>query len=229
MYDDPAELIRSLNRKMPDILPFESTFSGGANFNVAVPVNEKAVQFKLQSKSNPIINMEWHGPRVRLEFSKEGEVLRRMLGCEFRIQSPWIFFAGNTFRDKAKWSIMTGAEKAANLKKGLGDADINTVWESVSTKTFDPTTGNQTLYVYCSVADFSFVGDEKAQILRTLAVSGNNGDIKTERFDMGHYVPVLPSLFETIHINIANDHGETARFHSGKSLVKLHFRPYRSF
>jgi hypothetical protein len=102
-------------------------------------------------------------------------------------------------------------------------------WSWQARRTFDPAVGNQILYVYSSVADFSFVGNEKAQILRTLAIGGRNNEVKTERFDVGHYVPVLPSQFETIEITIANESGENARFQSGKSLVKLHFRPYRTY
>ena len=54
-------------------------------------------------------------------------------------------------------------------------------------------------------------------------------DVVTERFDIGHYVPLLLTTFENIRIELANDLGELAKFHAGKSMVKLHFRRYKLY
>ena len=93
----------------------------------------------------------------------------------------------------------------------------------------NPLLGNQSLFVYCDVADYSLVGDTASQILRSVSIKGSFMELITERFDIPHYAPVLMNHFETISVSLATDLDETAKFATGKALVKLHFRPRRAY
>jgi hypothetical protein len=84
--------------------------------------------------------------------------------------------------------------------------------------------GNQSIFVYCDVADYSLVGDTATQFLRSVSIKGRNREIIAEKFDSPHYVPVLPSCFETVHVHLANDLGDSVEFGTGKTILKLHFR-----
>ena len=85
------------------------------------------------------------------------------------------------------------------------------------------------MFVYCDIADYSFVDDSLAQILRCVPIRGKHLEVVTERFDLGNYVPVLSNNFQTVSINLANELGNLVKFHAGRSMVKLHFRRYRPY
>ena len=85
------------------------------------------------------------------------------------------------------------------------------------------------MFVYCDVADYSLVGDSSAQVLRSVPIKGSFMETITERFDIPHYVPVLRTHFESLQIAVGTDLEATARFATGKTLIKLHFRPARPY
>ena len=84
--------------------------------------------------------------------------------------------------------------------------------------------GFYTLYVYCSLCEAQVVGDYYVPLIRTVSISGENGDLIMKTYDEPHYVPVNTSKFDTIEINIKDDQGKDVAFESGKVLCKLHFR-----
>ena len=90
-------------------------------------------------------------------------------------------------------------------------------------------TGNQSMFVYCDVADYSYLGDTLSQNLCTVPIRGDHLKVVTERFDLGHYVPVLLTNFENITINLANHTGDLIKFYAGKSMVKLYLRRHRPY
>ena len=230
LYRDPFDdIIKLINDQVPVTKEFFLKLNDPANDKAGVTTEsgalyknggDKALTFSLRDNR---IHVTMDSPRVYLTFPQGSETLMAMFGLEARNN---FIKHENLARDIWKnWSTLEPAWKTETIRQVL----IKPSWKWAAPRLFDPTAGKQILYVYCSVADFSFLGNEKAQILRTLAVSGKYGDIKTDRFDAGHYVPVLGSLFEDIQVTIANETGDNAHFHSGKSIIKLHFRPHRSY
>jgi hypothetical protein len=129
---------------------------------------------------------------------------------EICIISPKI---GVTFDDKHLQQMLGYAKDRV---EGLGTHTAD--------KPVNLTLGNQSIFVYCDIADYSLVGDSATQFLRNVPIKGHEHGIVSEKFDSPHYVPVLPSYFETIHVHLANDLGDSIEFATGKTVVKLHFR-----
>ena len=234
-YKDSSDLIKVINDMIPDMVDFVAGIKTDDNkmlpLLIETKTNEAAVKFAMLSPSNPTVRATFASSRVTMNFPLGSESLRAMLGFNRSIepyQRPLRRSRTQYFTPPLNWMGSPAPERLAQLKRVMAPDD-DEPWHMTASRSFDAMVGNQMLYVYCSVADFSFLGNEKAQILRTLSTGGKHNEPKTERFDVGHYVPVLPSQFETIQVTIANESGENARFYSGKTLVKLHFRPYRDY
>jgi len=84
--------------------------------------------------------------------------------------------------------------------------------------------GFNSLYVYCSICEPQIVGDAYVPLLRTVYITGNQGDTVNNIYDSPHYVPVNIDTLDTIEINIKNDMNEQVSFKTGKVICKLHFR-----
>lgn len=80
------------------------------------------------------------------------------------------------------------------------------------------------LYVYCDIIDYQFVGDSKVQLLRTVSTHNSSFDHFDIIYDSPHYLPVNKKTINTINIFIASDTGDKILFNSGKVFVKLHFK-----
>ena len=89
---------------------------------------------------------------------------------------------------------------------------------------FDLNRGLHTFFVYCDVIDGQLVGDTNVRLLRTVPVSGKNGEIIAKSFDNIHYVSLNRSTFQEIEIQITDDLGRNVQFAHGRVIVKLHFR-----
>lgn len=85
----------------------------------------------------------------------------------------------------------------------------------------------EALYVYCDIIDFQFVGDTKAQLLRTVVVSNNYFSLVSMNYENPHYVHINQNHINSINIDIRSDTGDHVHFLEGKVIVKLHFRPIR--
>ena len=88
----------------------------------------------------------------------------------------------------------------------------------------DVSRGFNSLYVYCSICEPQIVGDTYVPLLRTVFLTGKQGDIVNNTFVSPHYVPVNSKTFDTIEVNIKNDLNENVSFTTGKLICKLHFR-----
>lgn len=230
VYQEPYnDLLKSINEQMLPANEFMLELNDPANDK---PGETQASTVLYQKSDKPILLFEmienrvqavFDNARVYVTFPEGSETLMAMLGLEARAN---VIRHTNLDRDIfVAWTTLSVPWQYETIWNTL----VTGPWKWIAPRLFDSTAGKQILYVYCSVADYSFLGNEKAQILRTLAVSGKYAEIKTERFDSGHYVPVLGSQFEDIRVIIANETGENAHFQSGKSMVKLHFRPYRPY
>lgn len=83
----------------------------------------------------------------------------------------------------------------------------------------------QSLFIYCDIIDYQFVGDSFVPLLRTVVV--DNSYLKTAwvHYDNPHYLNVNKSEISSIKVQIRDDNGNKIRFENGKIIAKLHFRP----
>ena len=199
IYTSSEKLIQCISEQIPNLEPFKLDLNATTFL--------KAFRMELQPDRRVCISFP--SARVKLYFDKDSTALQTMLGFDMD-QDKFIPTIEEkiqyAFRDFDSFPIKRVGRLLINLRVGL-----------------------QSLYVYCNVADYGPVGDSLSQILRTVPIRGGPMDVITERFDIGHYVPLLLTTFENIRIELANDLGELAKFHAGKSMVKLHFRRYKPY
>lgn len=84
--------------------------------------------------------------------------------------------------------------------------------------------GLHTFFIYCNIVEYQLVGDSNVPLLRTVAVSGKNGEVVAKSFDNIHYVGLGRSTFQDIELHITDDTGLRVPFEQGRIIVKLHFR-----
>jgi len=84
--------------------------------------------------------------------------------------------------------------------------------------------GLHSLYVYCDVLENVPVGDTEAPLLRIISGAGDHGSEIHQTFDPPRYIPLQKKHFDSIEIDIRDDHGEPVSFESGKLYVTLHFK-----
>lgn len=106
---------------------------------------------------------------------------------------------------------------------------LGAMMTKVSKKPINTRVRNQNIFVYCVVADLSLDGDSAAQILRAIPIQVSVKSVVQHRFHIPHYVLVLTDLLETIQFTLANDLVDVLRFEIGKSMIELHFRPFRPY
>jgi hypothetical protein len=87
--------------------------------------------------------------------------------------------------------------------------------------------GFYAIYVYCDLVEPTVVGDVKVPLLRTVNISGREGEIVNRTFETVQYMPLHRKQFETIDINIRDDTGRPVPFQRGKVIATLHFRMKR--
>lgn len=85
------------------------------------------------------------------------------------------------------------------------------------------------MLIYTDVIEPTFIGHEKAQIIKILNTgdalgSCKFGDVRSTEFHHMHYTPVLKKDFESISVDIRDCTGSFMPFRHGVSTVKLHFR-----
>ena len=89
----------------------------------------------------------------------------------------------------------------------------------------DLNTHSNRFYVYSDVANYTYIGDVTAPILRVIPFKYMQEEIHFhQEFLNLHYVPVAKSYIDQVHISIKGDTGEDIPFITGKTLIKLHFR-----
>ena len=71
---------------------------------------------------------------------------------------------------------------------------------------------------------YQLVNDANVPLLRTIPITGKNGDVIVNSFDNVHYVGLGLSTFQEIEIHITDDNGLRVPFEQGRVIVKLHFR-----
>jgi hypothetical protein len=172
--------------------------------NDAIGSNEKMVDFPIRFEYNEIskkITMRFENEDVSsttyLVMSKS---LAELLGFEFDA-------VPDIMTNKELIAITAGGEKTYTGKR-------------VS----DLQRGFYSLFVYCDVVEPTVVGDVKVPLLRTVNISGKEGETANRIFETVQYMPLHRKQFETIGINIRDDTGRSVPFQRGKVVVTLHFR-----
>ena len=84
--------------------------------------------------------------------------------------------------------------------------------------------GLHTFFIYCDIVQYQLVGDANVPLIRTIPVSGKNGDVMVNSFDNVHYSGLGRSTFQDIQVHITDDTGLRVPFEQGRVIVKLHFR-----
>ena len=80
-------------------------------------------------------------------------------------------------------------------------------------------------YVYSDVANYTYIGDVTAPMLRVIPFKYMQEEILfNQEFLNLHYVPVAKSYIDQVHISIKGGTGEDIPFITGKTLIKLHFK-----
>jgi len=85
------------------------------------------------------------------------------------------------------------------------------------------------LYVYLDICKYQLVGDTEAPLLQVVSTNSVTDNYVEQIFDSPHYVPIARNNLETIEVDIRSDAGKPIQFHSGKVIVKLHFRKINYF
>ena len=83
----------------------------------------------------------------------------------------------------------------------------------------------QTLFIYCDIIDYQYVGNAYVPLLRNVVV--DNSYLKTSwvQYDNPHYLNINKSEISVIRVEIRDDTGRKVKFDNGKVIAKLHFRP----
>ena len=83
----------------------------------------------------------------------------------------------------------------------------------------------RSLFIYSDIADFTFVGDVIAPILRVVLFNPvTELDNVHKEFKNLHYVPVSKSVIDQVHISIKTETGSNVPFVTGKTIIKLRLR-----
>jgi len=86
-----------------------------------------------------------------------------------------------------------------------------------------------TLYIYSNIVKSSYVGGNKAQLLRIVALENPSknivGSMKCATFNPIMYFPLRQRRFNSIEIQIRDSTGKLINFQSGKVILTLMFRP----
>ena len=81
------------------------------------------------------------------------------------------------------------------------------------------------LFIYSDIADFTFVGDIIAPILRVVPFNPVTKLVHVHKeFKNLHHVPVSKYVIDQVYISIKTETGSKVPFVTGKTMIKLRFR-----
>lgn len=123
-------------------------------------------------------------------------------------------------------------EFSDELSKLLGFDKYSTVnpiymdGKIISDRPPDINAGLRTLFIYSKHIVPQYIGDIRANILKTVEVPNNLkfGDQVVIKYNNPHYIPILFNNFEIIEIDIRDSTGDRIPFLYGFTLIKLHLR-----
>lgn len=83
------------------------------------------------------------------------------------------------------------------------------------------------LMFYCDICEPYMIGDVQSRLLRTVSLNIDDytyNGIKLKNFSPPMYIPLLFNAFQTIEIDIRDQHGKFIPFDFGTLTVTLHFK-----
>ena len=110
---------------------------------------------------------------------------------------------------------------------GVSHKDTRIVFDGtkiIAPYCMDLNRGLHTFFLYCDIVEYQLVGDSNVPLLRTIPVTGKNGDVIVSSFDNVHYVGLSRSTFQEVQVHITDDTGLRVPFEHGRVIVKLHFK-----
>lgn len=198
--------------------------------------------------ANPIFSTEYFKEKVDPAFYERPQQLVRALNKTWESMSRMILKLTRDNIDKTAFvyheseDVITldsrseaAIEVSANLAKLLGLDEPGEEWINVPKNRNKPSQITNMnimishIYVYSDIVKYVAVGDTVAPLLRIIPMHTYSGrhklDHYTHIYNKPHYIPVSRRHIESIHIDLMSDQGVHVPFVTGKSIVKLHFRP----
>ena len=200
-YSAAEAFLTIIRDNIPELKPLYYLDPPGIDEEASQAPGDKALKVEMFSPTDHRLRITLGSPRVHIHFPSDSLALQKILGFDHNE-----IYAKMDMEKHPEHVMdivcMYQREKRVNFK----------MQPIVAPRPLNPLLGNQSLFVYCDVADYSLMGDTSAQILRTVPIKGQFMELITDRFDIPHYTPVLMSHFENITISIGTDLEETAKF-----------------
>jgi hypothetical protein len=90
---------------------------------------------------------------------------------------------------------------------------------------YKQTRGPEYLYIYCDIVESELIGDKYGPFLRVVRVPQKTSDVtESKEWAHPHYKNLVKSDFDTIEIDIRDEHGCKVSFEKGTVIVTLHFK-----
>jgi len=188
LYDNPAQLVDTINKATDDIM-------GDTQTN-----------------------------KIYLLYNELTRKVTVGINSGYMIQFPQNMASALGFGDT---NVMLKNSYDEDLRGATHNDDDTVIYDYskiIAPYVLDLNRGLHTFFLYCDIVDYQLVGDANVPLLRTVAVSGKNGEVIAKSFDNIHYVGLGRSTFQDIELHITDDTGLTVPFELGRIIVKLHFR-----
>jgi hypothetical protein len=80
------------------------------------------------------------------------------------------------------------------------------------------------LFVYLDFIEHQLVGHMEIPLLRIVPTKSTEDSSVTTTFENIHYINIVRQEIGSVHVRITDASGADIQFHSGKTILKLHFR-----
>ena len=80
------------------------------------------------------------------------------------------------------------------------------------------------MYVYLDFVEHQLVGHSEVPLLRIVPTKSTTDSAVAITYENPHYINLMRQDLSSVHCKVADASGESIKFHSGKLILKLHFR-----
>lgn len=112
-------------------------------------------------------------------------------------------------------ATILGFSKNDFLKPGTTSGDMTPILER----------DINNLYIYCSIVDYTRVGNIEAPLIRTLPLSSVRKQLINREFVNKMFVSINRNVINRIDISVRDDMGEIVPFHGGITVLTVEIRP----
>ena len=121
------------------------------------------------------------------------------------------------------FKVMTGSNEPCD--NGSGCFGKQEFTNFLGTKSIDVQMSLYNIYIYSSLVDNTFVGNNLVPLLRTIPIQpGEHGKLVHREYILPHYLPLATGDLSVIEILLCDEAGNNVRFETGHVIVKLHFK-----